>query len=90
MNLNYSGIAAADELDRLNSADDFEPSHDIDTIALDAIPEALAEAARLVEALLALQANLVAGGDAGTAAGLKLDVRLATGALGALTVELGA
>lgn len=86
----FDGIAAAADLDALLSHDDFEPAQDVDTIALDALPAAIADAARLTEALLALQAHLAAGGDADTAAGLKLDVRLATEALGAAAVEIGA
>jgi hypothetical protein len=86
--MNYSGIAAADDLDRLNSADDFEPATDIDTVALDATLDAITEADRLVAALAAVRDALASGADATTVAGLSLDVHLAMDALGMLTAEL--
>jgi hypothetical protein len=89
MDTNFSGLAAAHELDVLLSHDDFEPEHEVDTIALDATIDALAEAARLVEALAALRAALAAGGDAEAIRGLSLDVHLSHDALGMITAELG-
>lgn len=86
----FDGIAAAADLDALLSHDDFEPAVDVDTVALDVLPDAIADAARLTEALVALQAHLAAGGDADTAAGLKLDIRLASEALMAHAAEMGA
>jgi len=89
MTTNFSGIAAADELDFLLSHDDFEPAVEVDTIALDATIDAIDEAARLVEALAALRAGLEQGVDATTAAGLSLDVHLAMDALGSMTADIG-
>lgn len=58
-----AGIAAVDELDALLTAEDFEPTADVDTIALDATLAALDATDVLVARLIALRDRL-ADGDA--------------------------
>lgn len=72
----FSGIAAADDLDVLLTGDDFEPTVDVDTVALDATLEALTVAAVLTDRLEKLRVNLTAAGSAGEAGGLKIQVAL--------------
>lgn len=72
----FSGIAAADDLDVLLTGDDFEPTVDVDTVALDATLEALTVAAVLTDRLEKLRVNLTAAGSAGEAEGLKIQVAL--------------
>lgn len=86
--MNYSGIAAADELDALNSRDDFEPSVEVDTAALDATIEALRGAKALVRTLEALRANLAAAGDADEATGLAIDVQTIAARLGGVLADV--
>jgi hypothetical protein len=80
-----AGIAAADALDALLSKDDFEPAVEVDTAALDAALDALRGAQVLVARLDRLRAHLAAGGDAATAEGLAIDVRLTIERLDAVT-----
>jgi len=89
METNFSGIAAAHELDVLLSHDDFEPAVEVDTVALDSAIEAVDEAARLLEALISVRDALKEGKDARTVAGFSLDVHLLMDSLGGLTANLG-
>lgn len=81
----FSGIAAADELDALLSAEDFEPATDVDTAVLDATIEALDAAREVVARLEALHLHLAAAKSADVAEGLAVDVALAVETLAALT-----
>jgi hypothetical protein len=83
--MEYSGIAAADALDALNSRDDFEPSVDVDTDALDTTIDAIRGAQVLLARLEKLRSHLAAGGDAATAESLAVDVRLTVERLDAIT-----
>jgi hypothetical protein len=89
MQTNYSGLAAAHELDVLLSHDDFEPAVEVDTVALDSAIDAVDEAARLLEALISVRDALKQGKDARTVAGFSLDVHLLMDSLGGLTADLG-
>jgi hypothetical protein len=82
-----SGLAAADALDELLSKDDFEPTVEVDTAALDATLEALTEARELVRRLTALKTLLAAGStDDEARIGLGVDVRVSIETLDAITV----
>lgn len=81
----FTGIAAADALDALNSRDDFEPTHDIDTVALDTALDARTGARALGKRIDALVAHLSAGGDTATAEGLKVEIRMIVEKLDAIT-----
>jgi hypothetical protein len=75
---NFSGIAAADELDALLTRDDFEPAVQVDTVLLDDTLEALLRARAAVAALQALAGHLQAGSDDElTTVGLSVDARVA-------------
>lgn len=83
--MNFSGIAAADALDALNSAGDFEPAVDVDTVALDSATDALVGARLLVRKLEALIANLQTAGDPARADSLKVETALIVERLAAIT-----
>lgn len=84
----YNGIAAADDLDALLTAGDFEPTVDVDTAALDAALDALRGTKALAKRLEALVAHLSAGGDADTATGLTIDVQTIAGRLASVLSEV--
>jgi hypothetical protein len=86
--MNYSGIAAVDELDALNSKDDFEPAVDIDTAALDATIDAITAARTLLASLEALHGHLTGGGDTDTTVGLTIEVHTGAEHLDALLVDV--
>lgn len=75
---NFTGIAAADELDELLTRDDFEPAVQVDTVLLDDTLEALLRARAAVAALRALAAHLEGGSDDELlTVGLSVDARVA-------------
>jgi hypothetical protein len=83
--MHFTGIAAADALDALNTADDFEPTIQVDTVLLDATTDAIIGARALLKRLERLEEHLRSGGDAATAEGLALDVTLTAERLAAVT-----
>lgn len=83
--MNFTGIAAADELDALNTAADFEPAVEVDTVLLDAAQDAIIGARALLKRLERLEEHLRNGGDTDTAQGLALDVTLTAERLAAVT-----
>jgi hypothetical protein len=82
---NFTGIAAADELDALNTAGDFEPTTEVDTLLLDATMDAIIGARALLKRLERLEEHLRAGRDADAAEGLAIDVTLTAERLAAVT-----
>lgn len=83
--MEYEGIAAAADLDALLSKDDFEPSTDVDTEALDTALDARTGARALTKRIETLIGHLSAGGDATTAQGLQIEIRMIVEKLDAIT-----
>jgi hypothetical protein len=83
--MNDTGMAAADELDALNTKDDFEPTVEVDIDMLEATIEALDTARELVARLEALKKHLDAAGAADQAEGLAVEVALTVETLAAQT-----
>jgi hypothetical protein len=81
----YNGIAAADELDELLTAPDFEPAVDVDTEALDVALDAQVGVHVLDRKLAALVAALSAGQTGEAVEGLRVEVRMIVEKLDAIT-----
>ena len=83
--MEYEGIAAAADLDALLSKDDFEPSTDVDTAALDTALDARTGTRALARRLDALIAALSAGGSGEATEGLQIEIRMIVEKLDAIT-----